>query len=280
MPAAGRHLHHVDVVVVTGCGQGIGRATFERLLGDGYRVLGVELDDGLANDAQTGAGSQAQVLTGDVADREVHGRAADEARSLGRLCGWVNNAAIQPRTNLHDPVPHDVERLLSVNLMGYYWGCSAAVRAMLAQGASGSIVNISSVHSRAGYSNDAAYDVSKGGVDALTRYVAVEYGPLGIRCNAVAPGGVRTPLFERLVASADDPEQTERDAIAPHPLRRIAEPHEIASVIAFLLSEEASFVTGQSIAADGGLSARCCDFPLAPGLDSYQLALGQGGSGS
>jgi len=186
---------------------------------------------------------------------------------LAPLWGWVNNAAVHLSANLHEPIPADVERTLAVNLLGYYWGCSAAVRVLLAQKSQGALVNVSSVHGRAGYSDDAAYDVSKGGVDALSRYVAVEYGPIGIRCNAVAPGGVRTPLFERMVQTAADPAKAEQNAIRPHPLRRIAEPQEIATVITFLLGPGASFVSGQSLAVDGGLSARCCDFPLSTGLE-------------
>jgi NAD(P)-dependent dehydrogenase (short-subunit alcohol dehydrogenase family) len=128
----------------------------------------------------------------------------------------------------------------------------------------GAIVNISSVHGRVAYGEAAAYDVSKAGVDALTRYIAVEYGPVGIRANAIAPGGVRTPLFAAGVAESPDPVRTEREAAWAHPLRRVAEPHEIAAVAWFLLSPEASFVSGQSIAVDGGLTARCMDFELDP----------------
>jgi len=153
-----------------------------------------------------------------------------------------------------------------VNLMGALWGCSSAVRSFLDQRSPGAIVSISSVHGRAAYSNAVAYDVSNAGIDALTRYVATEYGPVGIRANAIAPGGVRTPLFERWVAESDDPAATEREAAWSHPLRRVADPAEIASVASFLLSEGASFVSGQSLAVDGGLTARCIDFELDPAL--------------
>ena len=107
------------------------------------------------------------------------------------------------------------------------------------------------------------------GVDALTRYVATEYGPVGIRANAIAPGGVRTPLFEKVVAESDDPERVEREAAYSHPLRRVAEAREIAAVASFLLSEEASFVSGQSLAVDGGLTARCIDFELDPTIRAF-----------
>jgi NAD(P)-dependent dehydrogenase (short-subunit alcohol dehydrogenase family) len=255
--------------VVTGCGQGIGRAILERLRDDGYFVVGIEQLEGLARDARDALGSRGAVVQGDVVDRKVLEEAADLARVSADLGAWVNNAAIMPATNLHAPVAEDVARVLDVNLMGCYWGCSTAVRAYLAQRSPGAIVSISSVHGRVAYSNAVAYDVSKAGIDALTRYVATEYGPVGIRANAIAPGGVRTPLFERWVAESDDPERVEREAAHSHPLRRVAEPREIAAVASFLLSDESSFVSGQSLAADGGLTARCIDFELDPAIRAF-----------
>lgn len=223
-------------VVVTGCGRGIGHAIVTTLLAAGYAVLGIELDDTGVEQASTLIGSRGEVVRGDVADRAVHDRAADAAGRFAPLVGWVNNAAVQRMTNLHEVVEADVERTLAVNLLGYYWGCSAAVTGFIAQGSSGgAIVNVSSAHARAGYSNHAAYDVSKGGVEALTRYVAVEYGAVGIRCNGVAPGAVRTPLFERVIGESPDPAAAEQEAIRPHPLGRAADPSEIASVVGFLL---------------------------------------------
>jgi NAD(P)-dependent dehydrogenase (short-subunit alcohol dehydrogenase family) len=256
--------------VVTGCGQGIGRAIFERLLADGYATVGVEQNEPTAEEARKLAGARGDVLLGDVANRDVLSAAAQRARTLAPVSAWVNNAAIDTPSNLHAPNPAEVQRLFDVNLFGCYWGCAVAIEAFLPH-RSGAIVNISSVHGRASYSNAAAYDASKGAIDALTRYVAVEYGPVGIRANAVAPGAVRTPMAQKLIDSASDPKAAEHDMAWRHPLRRIAEPREIAAVVAFLLSEEASFLSGQSIPVDGGLTARCWDFdldPLLKGLDS------------
>ena len=196
---------------MTGCGQGIGLAILERLRDDGYFVVGIEQGKALAAEARETLGGRGAVVEGDVADTGVLEEASRQARAAADLGAWVNNAGIMPATNLHAPIAEDVRRVLDVNLLGCYWGCSVAVRAYLAQRSPGAIVSISSVHGRAAYSNAAAYDVSKAGVDALTRYVATEYGPVGIRANAIAPGGVRTPLFEKVVAESDDPEQVERE---------------------------------------------------------------------
>jgi NAD(P)-dependent dehydrogenase (short-subunit alcohol dehydrogenase family) len=260
---------NVRSVVVTGCGQGIGRAILDRLLADGYAVVGIEHNEETAEAARASAGDRADVLLGDASDRALLARARTRAMQLAPLWGWVNNAAIDTPTNLHDPVVEDVERLFAVNFFGYYWGCSEAVRALLSQGSPGAIVNISSVHARAAYSNAAAYDASKAAVEALTRYVAVEYGSVGIRANAVAPGAVRTPMAQKLLDAAEDPAQAEAEMARPHPLGRIAEPSEIAAVVTFLLSEDSSFVSGQSLAVDGGLTARCWNFDIDPSLRAH-----------
>ncbi|MBK8021241.1 MAG: SDR family oxidoreductase [Chloroflexi bacterium] len=260
-------------VVVTGCGTGIGRAIFTRLLKDGWHVVGIDMQEQLVNEARAQAGEHGDVLLGDVANADMLEQAADRAQQFAPLAGWVNNAALAISGNLHEPNKAEVERLFNVNLFGVYWGSSIAVRRFLAQRSGGSIVNISSIHGTTAFAGWAAYDTAKGGVDALTRYTSVEYGPVGIRANAIAPGAILTPLFKKVVADSADPEETYRSFSVLHTLERPGEPEEIAAVAAFLLSDDASFVTGQVVAVDGGATARCFYFPADPAfVEKYKPA--------
>jgi NAD(P)-dependent dehydrogenase (short-subunit alcohol dehydrogenase family) len=254
--------------VVTGCGAGLGRAILGRLVAEGWVVVGIEIEPDAAASSLAAVGDRGDVLVGDAADRETMLRAAARARELAPLGGWVNNAGVVVGGNLHEVVAAEIERVFAVDLLGVYWGCSAAVTAFVDQRSTGSIVNISSIHGQAAFPGWAAYDAAKGGVDALTRYVAVEYGPVGIRANAIAPGAIRTPLMARTIEAAADPAAQMQEFAALHPLGRVGEPDEIASVAAFLLSEEASFVTGQIIAVDGAATARCYAFDPNPELVS------------
>lgn len=256
----------MSVVVVTGAAMGIGRATAERCLADGLSVVGVDVDAEALGRVAEGLGERFVAVVGDVAQRATHERAAGAAEDAGSLTGWVNNAGIEIDAPAHELRDSDLERTLAVNLAGTAYGCAVAVQRFLAAEEGGAIVNVSSLQAVAGFPGSPAYQASKGGIDALTRQIAVEYGPAGIRCNAVRPGAIDTPLAARTASEAADPERERKSYADLHPLGRIGSPEEVAAVIAFLLGPDASFVTGACVAVDGGAAARCYPYPPSPGV--------------
>ncbi|HEX2045712.1 MAG TPA: SDR family oxidoreductase [Gaiellaceae bacterium] len=253
----------MSVVVVTGAASGIGRATAERLLRDGRSVVGVDRDaEGLATLARDGFAG----VAGDVVERATHERAADAAAELGTLAGWVNAAGIWAKTRAHDFAEEDVDRVLAVNLKGSILGCSVACARFVAVGG-GAIVNVSSIEAVVAFPDAIAYEASKGGIDAITRQVAVDYGPAGIRCNGVRPGAIMTPLADVYLDAYDE----DREAMLQSwrdlsPLGLVGEPEDVAAVIAFLLSDEARFVSGTLVDVDAGATARCFRYPPAPDI--------------
>lgn len=256
------------VCVVTGAADGIGRAITERLLADGWSVVGIDVSQqrlGALTETEAGVEGRFVAVIGDVADRETHRRAGDAAAGAGLLAGWVNNAGVEMDEPAHRATSDLVRRQIDVNLLGTMWGCSEAVDRFLQDGRGGSVVSISSIQGIRGYPGAFAYAATKGGINAMTRQLAVEYAPIGVRANAVLPGPVRTTMT-LTSAVLDDEEQTRRDQqrAARHPRGRIAEPTEIAAVVAFLLSDEASFVSGQEIVVDGAASTRSSALPVDP----------------
>ena len=267
-PIAGGSPTGERVCVVTGAADGIGRAITQRLLADAWAVVGIDVNEGrlrLMSENAAGSGGRFVPVIGDVADRETHRRAGDAAISTGQLAGWVNNAGVEMDEPAHRVTTELVRRQIDVNLLGTMWGCSEAVDRFLQGGRGGSVVSVSSIQGIRGYPGAFAYAATKGGINALTRQLAVEYAPIGVRANAVLPGPVRTTmtLTSELL---DDDEQTRRDQqrAARHPRGRIAEPTEIAAVVAFLLSDDASFISGQEIVVDGAASTRSSALPVDP----------------
>lgn len=248
-------------MVVTGASVGIGGATSARLLADGWRVVGIDIDTaGFEAMAQEYPGLTA-TIEGSVADRASHEEAVARGRELGTLCGWVNNAGVENETHAHDFTDEDWDFIMNVNCRGVAYGCSAATASFLEEGVKGAIVNVSSIRARFSFVGSFAYEASKGAVDMMTRSVAVEYGPQGIRCNGVRPGSILTPMAEKtdlLGVTGEEREALIKLGGKIHPLEhRMGMPDEVADVIAFLLSHDARLISGELIYVDGAARARC-----------------------
>jgi NAD(P)-dependent dehydrogenase (short-subunit alcohol dehydrogenase family) len=251
-----------DVVVVTGAAKGIGRAICDRLREESRSFVAVDLDEVALAEAAAALGSGCIPVNGDIALWSTHERAAEAARELGALTGWVNNAGIDVVGSAHEVDERSLRRALDVLQLGPMFGCSVAVREMLPR-RSGAIVNISSIQGAYAFPRYYAYQAAKAAVAMISRGIAVDYGAYGIRCNSVLPGAVDTPMTREQLARdvGGDLDEALRQEGELATLGRIGQPQEIAEVVAFLLSDRASYVNGAAIPVDGGATARCYPYP-------------------
>ncbi len=243
--------HQGRVVIVTGGAQGIGAACARRFAREGAQVviadLAREAGEGVAR--ETGG----HFIACDVGDKaQVDALVAQTVALHGRIDVLVNNAGIFKAADFLDITEADFDAVLRVNLKGSFLMAQAVARAMVQSGTRGAIVHMSSVNGVMAIPTIASYNVSKGGINQLTRVMALALADHGIRVNAVAPGTIATELAAQAVLTSDD---ARRKILGRTPMKRLGEPEEIADVVAWLSSDAASYVTGEIVTVDGGRMA-------------------------
>ncbi len=253
------------VALVTGAASGIGRATALLFGREGAKVVATDISPAGEQVSQEirAAGGQAIFVTHDVTDETVWLKVISRVlESFGRLDVLVNNAGIEVSRSVAEMTLAEWREQMAVNLDSVFLGTKHAVRTMRLGTRGGSIINVSSVAGLVGSPGTSAYSASKGGVRMLTKAVAVECAPEGIRVNAVFPGGVRTPIWqnadwwEGFVQQVGSEEEAWKKLEAASPLGRMGEPEDIAEAILYLASDASRYVTGSELVVDGGFTAR------------------------
>ncbi|MFL6710843.1 MAG: SDR family NAD(P)-dependent oxidoreductase [Massilia sp.] len=237
-----------QVAIVTGATQGIGLACAQRLIAEGARVMLVDIKHNGA-EAATALGERARFFAADVSQKaDVDAMIAHTLQEFGRIDILVNNAGVTHAAEFLDLAEDDFDRVIRINLKSMFLCGQAAAREMVKQG-KGSIINMSSVNAQLAIPNQVPYVVSKGGVNQLTKVMAISLAPHGVRVNGIGPGTILTELAKKAVMASDEARHT---ILSRTPLGRCGEPEEIAALAAFLASDDASYMTGQTMYADGG----------------------------
>lgn len=239
--------------IVTGGARGIGLAIAKRYVAEGARVVIADIDESTGKAAAAALGAVARFVRTDV------GAAGDARNVIAEALGFagdidilVNNAGIIHTADFLDIAEADFDRVMRINLKGMFLVGQAAARQMVAQVKAGkvpgAIVNMSSINARVAIPNQVPYCVSKGGVDQLTKVMALSLSPYGIRVNAIGPGSIMTDILKSIATD----QAAKNRLLSRTPLGRVADPDEIAAIAAFLASKDASYITGETIYADGG----------------------------
>jgi 2-hydroxycyclohexanecarboxyl-CoA dehydrogenase len=239
------------VAIVTGAGQGIGRAIAEKLAAEGATVVVTDVNEATAKETAEGIGGDAIGIPTDVTSREsVDAMVAQVKDRFGRIDVLVNNAGWDKAGPFVDSDPADWDRVIQINLYGVL-NTSKAVLPIMAEQGHGSVVNLASDAGRVGSSGEAVYSAAKGGVIAFTKATAREMARHQVNANCVSPGPTDTALFASM--GGDDPKLREALTRAI-PFRRLAQPSDLANMVAFFASDEANFITGQTVSVSGGLT--------------------------
>ena len=250
MPLSGK------VAIVTGAAQGIGLACARRLAEDGARVVLGDIDEkqgAKAAEELRDAGFDVLFTACDVTERlTVQNMVKHTVSNFERVDILVNNAGVVHDADFLDLSEEDFDRVLNVNLKGYFLCGQTAARQMVKQVEAGdppgSIINMSSINAVFAIGKQVPYSVSKGGINQLTKVMALSLAPYGIRVNAIGPGSIMTRMLEQV----NEDEEARKTILSRTPMGRIGKVEEVASIASFLASEDASYVTGQTIYADGG----------------------------
>lgn len=250
------------VVIITGAGAGLGQAAATQLASEGAKLVLVDLNEAGLNETKekvlaVAPNAETLLITANVADEDsVINYVNKTVETFGKIDGFFNNAGVEGKQNLTENYGSDeFLRVLSINLNGVFYGQKHVLKVMHEQGY-GSIVNCASVGGMRGVGNQSGYSASKHGVVGLTRNSAVEYGQFGITINAIAPGAIMTAMVEGSLRQmgGDNWEEVGKEFVSVNPMKRFGRPEEVGHLVAFLLSDHATFINGACINIDGGQS--------------------------
>jgi NAD(P)-dependent dehydrogenase (short-subunit alcohol dehydrogenase family) len=241
------------VAIVTGASQGIGLACAQRLVREGARVMLADIREQEGAAAVQALGDATRFFCADVSQKaDVDALIAATLAAFGQVDILVNNAGVTHAAEFLDLAEEDFDRVLRINLKSMFLCSQAVAREMVKRNAGGCIINMSSVNAELTIPNQVPYVISKGGVNQLTRVASISLAPHGIRVNAIGPGTILTELAKKAVLGSPEARHT---ILSRTPLGRCGEPEEVASIAAFLASDDASYITGQTLYADGGRMA-------------------------